>query len=70
MSPNMTRFISLLVGIIVGFFAYGFFVVLPVGLWTEAQCLRAGYPKVAVTVFLDRYCLTLDGAVTVKVTKP
>lgn len=47
-----------------------FVVWMPVALYTEAECLRAGYPKSNVTIGLERYCVTLDGAVTVKVTKP
>ena len=65
-----------------GIWAFGIFVVtvigiviivlflyLPVQLYTEAECLRKGYPKASVTIGLERYCLTLDGAVTVKVDK-
>ena len=52
------------------FAAYSAFVFLPVHLYAEAECLRNGYPKAYVTVGLERYCATLDGAVTVKITKP
>lgn len=48
---------------------YVIFIILPVTLYTEAECLKAGYPKYKVSVGLERYCVTLDGAVTVKVDK-
>jgi hypothetical protein len=51
------------------FMAYVMFVVFPVSLYAEAKCLRSGYPKAHVTVGLEVYCSTLDGAVTVKVDK-
>lgn len=50
------------------FISYLLFVVLPVSLYTDAECLRNGYPKAHVTIGLSRYCSTLDGAVTVQVT--
>ena len=53
----------------VGFMAFLFFVWAPVMMYAEAECLRTGYPKAYVTVGLERYCSTLDGAVTVRVTK-
>ena len=44
-------------------------VYIPVALYADAECLKAGYPKARVSIGLDRYCTTLDGAVTVKVQK-
>lgn len=38
------------------------FVYVPVELQTEQDCLRQGYPKSTVTVGLERYCLSYDGA--------
>lgn len=55
--------------VIVGFFAYVFFVWMPVSMYAEAQCLKNGYPKAYVTIGLERYCSNLDGAVTVRVDK-
>jgi hypothetical protein len=49
---------------------FGSFVFFPIALHAEAECLRMGYPVARVTVGLERYCTTLDGAVTVKVIKP
>jgi hypothetical protein len=51
------------------FMIYLMFVFVPTALYTEAECLRTGYPKAYVTVGLERYCSTLDGAVTVKIKK-
>lgn len=51
------------------FAAYLMFVLMPVALYADAACLRAGYPRSQVTIGLERYCTTLDGAVTVRVTK-
>jgi hypothetical protein len=64
-----------LIGIVLGvilipptvFMVYVILVVIPVQLYTEAQCLRQGYPKASVTVGLERYCSNLQGSVTVKV---
>ena len=63
-------FASVFAGSILTFLFYILFVILPVSLYAEAECLRLGYPKAAVTIGLERYCITLDGQVTVKVTKP
>ncbi len=49
------------------FVAYVFFIYTPVDMYTEAECLRNGYPKHSTTVGLERYCISLDGAVTVTV---
>ena len=65
----MEYLLKLVAGVMGIFMAYILFVSLPVMLYAEAECLRAGYPKYHVTVGLERYCSTLDGAVTVKVTK-
>lgn len=46
------------------------FVMVPVMMYAESECLKLGYPKAHVTVFLERYCSTLDGVVTQKVVKP
>ena len=59
----------LVVSLVVLFSIYMVFVILPVIMYTDAQCLRQGMPKAHVTIGLERYCSTLDGSVTVKVTK-
>jgi prepilin-type N-terminal cleavage/methylation domain-containing protein len=63
--------IELLVGLVIGafvlFMLYGFFIVLPVGFATEAKCLERGYPNFAVTWNLKRYCMNLQGTVSVRV---
>lgn len=33
----------------------------------EARCLEQGYPKSATSIFLDSYCMNLDGATRGKV---
>lgn len=48
---------------------YMMLVMVPVQAYTEAECLRNGYPKAHVTIGLERYCSNFDGAVTVRVTK-
>ena len=57
------------IGLFVLFSLYVIFVWLPVSMYAEADCLRNGYPKAKVSVGLERYCITLDGLVTVKVDK-
>jgi hypothetical protein len=39
----------------------------PANAMARADCLRAGYPRATVTWDFQRYCLTLDGVVTVRV---
>ena len=39
----------------------------PFHLYDESQCLKAGYPKTSTSVFLDGYCMNLEGSVTVQV---
>ena len=56
-------------GLVVAFLLFAIFVYQPVSLYAEAECLRLGYPKAKVSVGLERYCITLDGAVTVRVDK-
>ena len=51
------------------FFVALTFVYLPVGFYTDAECLRQGYPKSHVTIGLERYCSNLDGTVTIRVYK-
>lgn len=46
---------------VVIFGAYAMLVWAPVVVWTERECLAAGYPKAEVTITLDRYCLDLVG---------
>lgn len=43
---------------------YILFIVLPVRVYTEAKCLRKGYPEAKVTIGLEKYCLNMDGDVT------
>lgn len=40
---------------------------LPVHTIHESQCLKAGYPKTNTDVFLNGYCVTLDGNIAIKV---
>ena len=51
------------------FLLYGMFVIMPVAFYTDAECLRKGFPKSTVTIGLERYCMNLDGTITVKVEK-
>ena len=58
---------GLVVLLFVAFAGYTIFVWAPVHLYTEAKCLEKGYPKSKVSVGLSRYCMNLEGTVTVKV---
>lgn len=70
MCRTLDNLLGKIVGyIIVMFLLYFMFVWLPVVLYTETQCLSKGYPEYKVAINLDSYCLTLDGAITVKVDK-
>ena len=51
------------------FLLYGMFFIMPLSFYTDAECLRKGFPKSTVTIGLERYCMNLDGTVTVKVEK-
>lgn len=42
-------------------------VYMPAMLKTEADCLRQGFPKSSVSVGLERYCMNMQGAVTIVV---
>ena len=50
-------------------FILGVCIYLPVQLYTDAECLREGYPESRITVGMERYCMNLDGSVTVRVDK-
>ena len=65
----MKVFIILVAAPLVIFLAYFMFVFGPVSIYAEAECLRKGYPEYRVSVGLERYCMTLDGSVTVQVDK-
>ena len=60
--------ISLLVALAL-FCLYVTFIFVPVVFYTEAECLRNGYPEARVSIGLSRYCMNLDGTVTVRVDK-
>lgn len=65
---EMVAWFAVVFFVCVGLFSlYAMFVYTPVSIYTEAECLRKGYPKHAVSVGLERYCMNLDGSVTVKV---
>lgn len=54
---------------VVAFMFYVVFVIGPVSMYAKAECLRLGYPNFSVTVGLERYCINMEGAVTVRVDK-
>lgn len=56
-----------IVGLLTLVVVYMFLVVMPVGVYAEAECLEHGYPKAIVTYKLDVYCTNLEGSVTVGV---
>ncbi len=43
------------------------FIYLPIEAINSSECLEQGYPESKTTLFLDGYCINLDGAVTGKV---
>lgn len=47
--------------------AYMVIIWAPVAAFAEAKCLAAGYPEVRVTWHLKKYCMNLDGTVTITV---
>lgn len=49
------------------FLLWMLFVMLPVALVADAKCLERGYPKSSVTWNFKRYCMNLEGTVTVTV---
>ena len=51
------------------FALYLLFIWTPVTMYNDADCLNQGYPEGRVSVGLKRYCMSLDGAVTVIVDK-
>jgi hypothetical protein len=65
----MDKFMTVVVAVFGLFVLFLVLVIMPVSFYTEAECLRNGYPKANVTIGLERYCSTLDGAVTVTVKK-
>ena len=46
------------------FMLYTLFIWMPVNIVHEARCLKAGFPEYKTTVFLDGYCINLDGDIT------
>jgi hypothetical protein len=69
MRKVLEYFPSMVVLLFAAFVGYTIFVWAPVYLYAEAKCLEKGYPKANVSVGLSRYCMNLDGSVTVKVDK-
>jgi hypothetical protein len=50
-------------------FVYTLLVIMPLSLYADMKCAEIGYPKSKVTLDLSRYCMNLDGSVTVKMEK-
>jgi hypothetical protein len=63
----LTTVLAPMLVFVAGFSVFAAIVLLPMQLYTDAECLRNGYPVARVTIGLERYCATLDGAVTVKI---
>lgn len=62
------RFLSVVfMGLLAVFAIYVLFIITPVVFYTDAECLKQGYPKGEVTIGLERYCTNLAGSVTVRV---
>lgn len=45
------------------------FVYLPVLVHAEKRCLQAGYPETRITYDFERFCMNLEGTVTIRVDK-
>ena len=56
-----------LAAVVLLFVLYVLFVWAPVMLYTEAVCYEKGYPDYRLTVGLKKYCMALDGVVSVEV---
>jgi len=62
------KYIFIAIGVSFPLFClYTIFIWGPVNIYTEAKCLKAGYPEHRVSVGLEMYCLNLQGDVTVNV---
>lgn len=61
--------IGIFIGVVALFVIYCMFFIIPVAMYTEAKCLRNGFPHYHVTVGLETYCSNLDGSVTIRVEK-
>ena len=57
---------ALIVCPLIAFMLYALFILMPVSALADAECKAKGYPKAEVTYNLRRYCMNLDGSVTVK----
>lgn len=57
------------IGICLGFLMLLICVDVPLSLYTDAQCLKQGYPSSRVTIDFDRYCVTTEGAIVPRVVK-
>lgn len=65
----MNKLINIIAVLVLAFFAYMLFVMLPILIYADSECLSQGYPKAHVTFDLKRYCSNLGGAVVVRVVK-
>ena len=54
---------------VVTWFAFTLFLWIPTHLVGEQDCLDNGYPEVKTTIFLDNFCVGLDGVVNTEVIK-
>ena len=65
----LDKLIAVIISPIILLLVYGTFIWMPVNIYNEAECLREGYPENKVSIGLERYCMTLDGVITVRVDK-
>lgn len=61
------KFAFTFLGLMLLSMVYLIFVMLPLNALAEEKCLEAGYPKATVTWNYKRYCMNLEGTVTVKI---
>lgn len=60
---KIEEFLMALGLIIAAVMIIAFITYVPFGMHTKAECLSAGYPKAKVSIWLERYCVNLDGDV-------
>lgn len=64
-----TKLLNIVIAIFLLFVAYVMLIYMPIHVYTEISCIKQGFPDHKVTINLERYCITIEGATTAKVVK-